>query len=323
MTLRLALAVDAGAVDPSMPTFAFGAPGDADLSDFAALTVIQTFRPDYDAWAARGTPVTDKAEGGAELSIVFLPRSKPAARARLAEAVRVTQGPVVLDGQKTDGIESLLKDLKPRADIQHVLSKAHGKLAVIGPGADVADWADPGPTQTEGFWTQPGVFSADGPDPGSVALAQVVPSKLGPVVADLGAGWGFLARAILSDDSITALHLVEAEKRALDCARLNVPDDRAIFHWADARKWGKTGGIDTVLMNPPFHEGRKADPSVGVAFIQRAADLLKPKGQLFLVANRHLPYETHLKASFRDLADLGGDRSYKVFRATRPRQPKV
>ena len=35
---------------------------------------------------------------------------------------------------------------------------------------------------------------------------------------------------------------------------------------------------------------------MGVAFIQRAAHLLHPKGQLFLVANRHLPYEKALAA---------------------------
>lgn len=324
MTLRLSLAIDAGAIDPSVPTLAFGAPADADLSQFADITVVQTFRPDFDAWSARNIRVTDAASEAARLSLVFLPRAKPAARARVAEAVRLTQGPIVIDGQKTDGVESLLKDLKQRADVQHVLSKAHGKLAVIGPGADVSDWADPGPQQSaSGHWTQPGVFSADGPDPGSILLSQGLPAKLGPTVADLGAGWGYLAHAILPDASVTTLHLVEAEKRALDCARLNAPDNRVQFHWADVRNWGKTGTIDTVVMNPPFHEGRKGDPSLGVSFIQRAADLLKPKGQLFLVANRHLPYETHLKASFRDLADLGGDRSYKVFRATRPRQPKV
>ncbi|MEM9341710.1 MAG: methyltransferase [Pseudomonadota bacterium] len=322
MSIRLSLAIDAGAVDPTVPTVAFGAAGNTDLSPFPDLTVIQTFRPDYDVWASRGVTVATEPTDGA-LALVFLPRSKAAARARVADAVRATNGLVVIDGQKTDGIESLLKDLKSRAEVPHVLSKAHGKLAVIGPGADVADWADPGPTRTDRFWTQPGVFSADGPDPGSRLLAEHLPPKLGPVVADLGAGWGYLAQAILSRETATALHLVEAEKRALDCARLNVRDARAEFHWADARKWGKTGGIDTVLMNPPFHEGRKGDPGLGVAFIQRAAELLQPKGQLFLVANRHLPYEPHLESSFRDLTGLGGDRSYKVFRASRPRQPKV
>ena len=46
-------------------------------------------------------------------------------------------------------------------------------------------------------------------------------------IVDLGAGWGFLARAILARDGVRQLDLVEAEAAALDCARRNVTDPRA------------------------------------------------------------------------------------------------
>jgi 16S rRNA (guanine1207-N2)-methyltransferase len=41
--------------------------------------------------------------------------------------------------------------------------------------------------------TRPGVFSADGPDPASQALAAHLPEKLPTRMVDLGAGWGWLS----------------------------------------------------------------------------------------------------------------------------------
>ena len=56
--------------------------------------------------------------------------------------------------------------------------------------------------------------------------------------------------------------------------------------------------MDAVVMNPPFHEGRKADPELGQAFIEAAAGMLGAKGKLYMVANRHLPYEETLERLF-------------------------
>ena len=128
------------------------------------------------------------------------------------------------------------------------------------------------------------MFSADGIDPASRLLAQTLPSKLGRRVADLGAGWGYLSAHILTHDSVEQLHLIEANHTALDCAKANVQDARAQFHWADARSWKAGEPLDTVVMNPPFHTSRKAEPSLGQAFIEAAARGLTGSGHLWLVA---------------------------------------
>lgn len=113
----------------------------------------------------------------------------------IAEAASVSDGIVVVDGAKTDGVESILKACRGRAKVSAPLSKAHGKLFTIEAGADFSDWAlaehmtveDTGKT----FVTAPGVFSADGVDPASRLLAEALPEKLGAQVVDLGAGWGY------------------------------------------------------------------------------------------------------------------------------------
>jgi 16S rRNA (guanine1207-N2)-methyltransferase len=126
----------------------------------------------------------------------------------------------------------------------------------------------------------------------------------------------------LTREAVEELHLVEASHTALECAKSNVQDKRAQFHWADARGWKAPGPLDGVVMNPPFHTGRAAEPALGQAFIATAARLLTPSGKLWLVANRHLPYETVLAEKFAKVEELAGDNRFKVLLAERPRRSR-
>lgn len=283
--------------------------------------VIQGFRPDHDAFVAQGFDTGIAPEGDYGAALVCITRSKTQSRALIAQAHAITGGGlVIVDGQKTDGIESLLKDCRKRAEVSAPVSRAHGKLFAFR-GGDFADWAAPDPAPNAGgYVTSPGVFSADGIDPGSAMLAAALPAKLPKTVADLGAGWGYLSRATLDRQGVETLHLVEAEHSALDCARANVTDPRAVFHWADALTFTPDAPLDAVVTNPPFHSGRAADPDLGRAFIAAAAGMLRPSGRLWLVANRHLPYEAEIARRFDDVAEVAGDRKFKVLRATKPRR---
>ena len=277
------------------------------------------FRPDHDAlraagWTVMRAPDPDAAYAAA---IVFLPRARAAAMAAVAEAAdRLPEGaPLIVDGAKADGVDALLKALKGRLDAGEVFAKAHGKVAGFA-SAPLPDWRGADHV-ADGFRTRPGVFSADGADPGSARLADALPPLSGRV-CDLGAGWGFLSRRILTSDAVTALDLVEADADALDCARANLDDPRAAFHWADATAWSG-GPYDAVVTNPPFHAGRAPDPSLGRAFIGAAARMLDKGGRLHLVANRHLPYEAALDDAFVEVVTRSEGNGYKVVEARRPK----
>lgn len=325
---RLSLALETGLLTlPSEGTVAVYRPraGD-DLSDLpkARVRVLTGFKPDADWFTARGYAVNPSKDGLAHAAaIVCLPRSREGAQALLAraEAEVAAGGPVAVDGQKSDGVDSILKDLRGRVALSDALSKAHGKIAVFPAGRALQGWRAAA-RDIGGFATLPGVFSADGIDRGSAMLAEVLPPDLKGKVADLGAGWGFLSRVALQSPAIRELHLVEAEADALDCARANIDDPRAVFHWADATAWKAPVALDAVIMNPPFHTGRDADPALGAAFIAAAARLLHPQGVLWMVANRHLPYDRSLTALFRDVQDIGGDAAFRLVRASHPLRDK-
>lgn len=282
---------------------------------------MQGFRPDHDGLAARGLKVAAEIDGTYPGAVVFAQRAKALTFDLIARAcAAVPEGaPVVVDGAKSEGIDSVLRHCRAAFDVGEVFAKAHGKCFGF-PAGPVPDGWRAAPLQIDGFTTRVGVFSADGVDPGSALLAEHL-GRISGRVCDLGAGWGYLSRAILSHASVTHCALVEAEHDALACARLNIDDPRADFHWADATGW--TGGpFDVVVSNPPFHVGRKADPALGRAFVTAAGRLLTPGGRLVMVANRHLPYEETLRGVFaesRILADTGG---YKVIEARRPKRQR-
>jgi 16S rRNA (guanine1207-N2)-methyltransferase len=319
---RLSLAIDSGTVTlPEAGRIAVVAPrAGADIMALPAerVQIITTMKPDFDAFAARGYDCAVAPEGRYATALVCLPRAKPLARALIAQAADVTDGPVIVDGDKTDGVESILKDCRRRVETGAPLSKAHGKIFTLPEEAEFADWRGTESEIAGGYVTAPGVFSADGVDPGSDWLARALPDKLGAHVIDLGAGWGYLAAQVLAREAITRLDLVEADHAALTCAQRNVLDPRAAFHWADATLWQPDSRADSVIMNPPFHTGRSPDPDLGRAFIASAARALKPSGSLWLVANRHLPYEATLEQRFKHVEEIAGDNRFKFLQARHP-----
>ena len=166
-----------------------------------------------------------------------------------------------------------------------------------------------------GLWSQPGLFSWDRIDPGSAQLVAALGTLSGKG-ADLGCGVGYLSLKILQSAAVTRLDLVDIDRRAIEAAGRNVADPRAHLHWADAAD-GDPGltGLDFVVMNPPFHDGGAEDRALGQAFIATAAAMLRSGGVLWLVANRHLPYEAPLAAAFKAVTPRAEGGGYKVYEA--------
>jgi 16S rRNA (guanine1207-N2)-methyltransferase len=164
------------------------------------------------------------------------------------------------------------------------------------------------------LWSQPGVFSWDRPDPGSLALIAALPALSGRG-ADLGCGVGLLARRVLASSAVTALACVDVDRRAVDCARHNLDDPRVTVTWEDARRLEGADDLDFVVMNPPFHDGGAEDRALGIGFIEAAARRLARRGVCWLVANRHLPYEAALGAAFASVSLKGEGGGYKIFEA--------
>ncbi|WP_138465007.1 class I SAM-dependent methyltransferase [Poseidonocella sp. HB161398] len=326
MLKRVTLALETGAaLLPQDGRIAVFDPAEPPILPGVARDRIDAISPSarlHRACAAAGIAAHTAPEGAYAAALVFAGRARPATRLRIAQAVAcLSEGaPVFIDGQKTDGIEPALKDCRERIEVSDSYVKSHGRLFWFSAAPVFDDWAAIARDwpMAGRFRTAPGIFSADGIDPGSKLLAEILPPMKG-AGADLGAGWGFLADAVLQSPAVTRLHLVEEDFRALEAAKENVPDPRARFHWADATAWQEPEALDFIVSNPPFHSGREASPEIGRAFIQAAARMLGRNGRFWMVANRHLPYEAALAAHFGDVREVVAQSGYKVVEASAPK----
>jgi 16S rRNA (guanine1207-N2)-methyltransferase len=172
----------------------------------------------------------------------------------------------------------------------------------------------------KGHWSRPGLFSWDREDLGTSILAAELPETLSGAGADFGVGWGYLSMEVLQRCAdVESLDGFDVDARALEPARRNLGNVlvrvRPRLYWRDVTAGVGLAKYDFIVMNPPFHEGRDADPRLGLKFIGAAAKALKRDGELWLVANRHLPYEPLLTELF-DEVTLRRDRmGFKVLRA--------
>jgi 16S rRNA (guanine1207-N2)-methyltransferase len=168
------------------------------------------------------------------------------------------------------------------------------------------------------------VFSWDHPDAGSRLLLEHLPAGLSGRGMDLGCGNGYLSCHVLSHyGDIREWHAVDVDAVALDCAAQNLQGsnlkvtmgERSVqTHWMDATRESMPKGMDVILLNPPFHRDKADLVSLGQAMIIAAKHSLQQAGSLFLVANRHLPYELLLYENFEQVSTLFDGEGYKVIR---------
>jgi len=73
-----------------------------------------------------------------------------------------------------------------------------------------------------------------------------------------------------------------------------------------------------IISTPPFHTPSRADrPDIGQRFIAVAAQALRPGGRLYVVANRHLPYEYTLNESFGAVRVIAERDGFKLVEAVK------
>lgn len=295
----------------------------------------QTFKPFADELQRAGLGVGEAAEDQRfAIVLVLPPRQREEARALLARAARHVQpgGVVLIAVPNAEGAKSAEADAVRLFGAVRSLSKHKCRVfwATAGEALDVAllsEWEalDAARRIEGGYLSRPGLFAWDRVDPASALLAAHLPEDLHGRVADLGAGYGYLATQVVARcPDVAALDLYEAEARALAPARTNLAeavaangrDVAVVVHWHDVTA-GLPQRYDAIVSNPPFHQGRADLPELGRAFIAAAAEALLPRGRLWLVANRHLPYEATLASRFAQVRTVAMQDGFKVIEAVR------
>ena len=323
-----------GVLGHAADTLFMNARAAADLPALARdWTCVQSFKPLTAALARDGLAASaELPPEAATFSRVLLPlpRQRDQARACMVRGLRrLAPGGVLVTSQANEaGARSAGADLARLAAPLASASKHHCRITWTLPESQRIDVAleDEWLVQAQArlvpgtHWlAQPGVFARDRIDAGSALLATHLPLDLAGAAADLGAGWGFLSATLLQRcPGITSLDAFEADADALALARRNLEPaaaGRALrLHWHDVAA-GLPRSFDVIVSNPPFHAGGEEDRQLGQAFIAAAARAIRPGGRFWLVANRHLPYESALSAGFAQVREVARAEGFKVIEA--------
>ncbi|MDQ6987476.1 MAG: methyltransferase [Mariprofundaceae bacterium] len=304
------------------------------LGEFSADLIVQQQRRDecLNLQRAGYTITRQIRHGDFDVVLVLAGRQREQTLGWLAEGAKLLgddgrDGYLALCAANSMGAKGYETRLKALACVR-VISKSKCRFSLIS-GRDITDsrlldeWlaaAAPRMLPDSGLISCPGVFSWDRPDAGSRLLLDYLPENLAGRGMDLGCGNGFLSRHVLENfTAIREWHAVDVDATALHCAQQNLrdfsdahADIHICTHWLDATREALPGGLDVVLMNPPFHKDRADCVALGQAMIKAAMCSLKPAGRLLLVANRHLPYELALYQGFDRVQTLFEGDGYKV-----------
>jgi 16S rRNA (guanine1207-N2)-methyltransferase len=85
----------------------------------------------------------------------------------------------------------------------------------------------------------------------------------------------------------------------------------------DALSAQPDASIDLIVFNPPFHSGAAVHSDTSIRLFEDAARVLKPGGELWVVANRHLGYQTHLTRIVGSTREISRSPKFTVTASTK------
>lgn len=176
-----------------------------------------------------------------------------------------------------------------------------------------------------------GIFSAASVDIGTRFLLEHLPdgmsstgdtSSTGGNVVDLGCGNGIVGATIAERHGDASLTFLDTSARAVDSAKktwaANHGDRPARFEHGDRLvQMVAQGSIDLVLNNPPFHDERAVGDATAWDMFVDSHSVLRPGGELRVVANRHLGHHARLRKIFGNCETVAANRKFVVLSARR------
>ncbi len=164
------------------------------------------------------------------------------------------------------------------------------------------------------FATYPGVFNAGKLDVGTkLLLDNITLTKRGRVL-DLACGSGVIGLTCKSRQPELYVEMVDIDGMALASAELNAKTmglDCKVFA---SDGLSNTKKFNTIICNPPFHQGKDTDYNFAQQLIRTAQQHLLPRGELWIVANRQLAYEQWAEKSCRSVEAIVQGNGFKVIK---------
>ena len=299
-----ALSVALNRTAPTMMTDSFLAQKGA-LENYAAN--------DLDSNTLNVLPSTDELTGIYDIVLIKIPKSHALLEDQLRKLrPHITQNTTLIAAGMVKHLHASLGKL-----FEKVIGPTHASLAKkkarlifskYEEGLTVGDNPFPKRYQLEGTSYQitnhSGVFSRDSLDIGTRFFLQNLPSieSEGRIV-DLGCGNGVVglmmsinspnSELIFTDESFMAIASAKENFKSVHGKEL-----RAQFMVTNCLQGVGQGSVDLILNNPPFHQQNVVSDSIAKQMFLESKHVLKERGELWVIGNRHLGYHVALKELF-------------------------
>ena len=146
-------------------------------------------------------------------------------------------------------------------------------------------------------------------------------------VIDLACGNGVLgitykrkncaSNLVFVDESYMAIESTQVNYQNIvesDCSAMSAETE---FQITDGLSEHDTGSADLILCNPPFHQQQVVGRSTAVGFFSDSKRCLVRHGELWLVANRHLDYQSLLKQYFGNCSKVASNEKFVVLKVAK------
>jgi len=166
----------------------------------------------------------------------------------------------------------------------------------------------------------PNVFAVGKLDQGSRFFLQHFPNLSDAETAiDLGCGNGILGLHALQKNPQLKVSFVDESCHATYASRCAAEalgeSDRAKLAQNHCLQGFDNNSVEAVLCNPPFHQQQAVGIQIAQQMFRDSARVLKPRGALYIIGNRHLGYHVELKKHFKQVNTLASDKKFVLWTA--------
>ncbi|MCJ8169992.1 class I SAM-dependent methyltransferase [Atopomonas sediminilitoris] len=261
-------------------------------------------------------------------AVLFLPKAREQVDYLLQTiAARLNSGAnLYLVGEKRTGIERAAKQLQNLGRAIKLDSARHCQLwhvelsqPISAPRDPWQQWSLSNPPHTLAIHSLPGVFSHGRLDKGSALLLEHLADLPGHAWLDYGCGAGVIGASLKQRHPAATLQLLDVDAFAVASSQrtleANQLDAQVIA--ADSLAGFANASLDAVISNPPFHQGVDTQYQVSHDLIREAHRVLRPGGELRIVANDFLRYPPLIEQHFAHCETLAHANGFRIYRAIR------
>jgi 16S rRNA (guanine1207-N2)-methyltransferase len=226
-------------------------------------------------------------------------------------------GRLYVVGAKDRGVLSMAKRMQTLFGNVETLEISKGQRVLRSQKKDQGTW----PPDTGQISLVPAIFAEGKLDEGTRLLIEALGVHTTDVALDIGCGAGFIGLHIARVASKGQVTMLDASLAAVDMARQRAEQGgltNVQVLPSDGVQAVQAQRFDLVVTNPPFHLAGIQTTEVAERFMREAAQVLRPRGRFYVVANRFLKYEPTLRACFGTVEEVGGNTRFKVLRAMDP-----